>query len=106
LHRLKRGRITPERRLDLHYMTQDVAHGSLIRFLAASQEAGRRCVLVITGKGYRSGSTAGVLRTAVPHWLAEPPNRERVLAFARAATTHGGDGAVYVLLRRLRRPHA
>ena len=70
-------------------------------FLAASQAAGRRCVLVITGKGYGSGG-AGVLKTMVPRWLKEQPNRGRVLVFCYAAPSHGGEGALYVLLRRVR----
>lgn len=88
--------------MDLHRMTQAEAHGALTGFLAASQLAGRRCVLVITGKGYGTDGAVGVLKTNVPRWLNDPPNRERVLAFAFAAGRDGGEGALYVLLRRLR----
>ena len=101
--RLRRGLILPETEIDLHQHTQEQAHRLLDGFLAASQARGFRCVLVITGKGYRSGGV-GVLRTMVPRWLNEQPNRPRVLAFCYAAPAHGGDGALYVLLRKSRLP--
>lgn len=102
LNRLRRGLITPERRIDLHNMTQAEAHGALNGFLAGAQAAGKRCVLVITGKGYRSDSSVGVLKSNVPHWLNDPANRARILAFTHATPTDGGEGALYVLLRRQR----
>jgi DNA-nicking Smr family endonuclease len=101
LIRLRRGLIAPETQVDLHRQTQDEARRSLDGFLAASQATGRRCVLVITGKGYGSGG-AGILKTMVPRWLDEQPNRGRVLAFCHALPSHGGEGALYVLLRRVR----
>lgn len=101
LIRLRRGLIAPETQVDLHRQTQEEARRSLDGFIAASQATGRRCVLVITGKGYGSGG-AGVLKTMVPRWLDEQPNRGRVLAFCHAVPSHGGEGALYVLLRRLR----
>ena len=101
--RLRRGTIPPETQVDLHRCTQDQAHRLLTGFLAASQASGRRCVLVITGKGYGSDGAVGVLKTMVPRWLDEPPNRGRVLAYCHANLSHGGDGALYVLLRRDRR---
>jgi DNA-nicking Smr family endonuclease len=107
--RLRRGELPVEGRLDLHGMTQVQAHEALGRFLATSQAQQRRCVLVITGKGWRPGmaanmgeGTKGVLRGAVPRWLNEAPNRSRVLAFATAKDRHGGGGALYVLIKRLR----
>jgi DNA-nicking Smr family endonuclease len=104
--RLKRGQYPIEARIDLHGLTQDDAHGALGDFIAASARTGRRCVLVITGKGLRrigddrSGGEIGVLRNAVPRWLNEAPNRARILAFATAQPRDGGGGAFYVLLRR------
>ena len=103
LARLRRGLIEPDTVLDLHSLTQDEAHRYLSAALAASQGAGRRCVLVITGKGYGADGAVGVLKTMVPRWLLDPPNRGRVLAFCHAARGHGGEGALYVLLRRVRR---
>ena len=69
-------------------------------FISRAEAAGKRCVLVITGKGLASG---GVLRDQVPRWLNLPPNRGRVLAFDYARQQDGGAGALYVLLKR-RRP--
>jgi len=100
--RLRRGRIAIDSRLDLHGFTQQEAHRALHDFLTSSQAAGRRCVLVITGKGSRGDGETGVLRTAVPAWLNRPPNRDRVLAFCYATPAHGGEGALFVLLRRHR----
>lgn len=99
VERLRRGRIPPQARMDLHQQTQQEARRLLDGFLAATQANGLRCVLVITGKGYGSGGV-GVLKTMVPRWLNEPPNRARILAFCHAVPAQGGDGALYVLLRR------
>jgi len=104
LAKLRRGQIAIEAEIDLHGSTQDQAHRTLEAFLARSQAAGRRCVLVITGKGFRTDGTGGVLRNAVPRWMNESPNRERILAFSHAIPPDGGEGALYVLLRRTRRP--
>jgi DNA-nicking Smr family endonuclease len=82
-------------------MTQAQAHRALTIFIAACHDAGRRCVLIITGRG--SGSNGpGVLRGSVPRWLEEPELRRRILAAAPAQPRHGGAGATYVLLRRPR----
>lgn len=97
--RLHRGKYPISARIDLHGLTQEAAHSALTAFLAVQQKRGARCVLVITGRGARSG---GVLRSMTPRWLAAPPNAARVLAHARASIAHGGEGALYVLLRRLR----
>jgi DNA-nicking Smr family endonuclease len=99
--RLKRGRHPIEARLDLHGLTQEEAHRELAAFVRRSQEAGRRCVLVVTGRGLGPGG-AGVLKSAVPRWLAEAPLRPRILAIAPAQPRHGGAGALYLLLRRRR----
>lgn len=99
--RFKRGQLPVEARLDLHGMTQAEAHRALSAFLAGQQSAGRRCVIVVTGKGVgRDGG--GVLRAAVPRWLNEAPNRGKVLAFEYARQRDGGAGALYVLLKRRR----
>jgi DNA-nicking Smr family endonuclease len=103
--RLRRGALTIDGRLDLHGLTQDEAHQALDRFLAGSAARGRRCVLVITGKGLGDGpdgTRRGVLRQAVPRWLNESPNRARILAVMPAQPKHGGAGALYVLLKRKR----
>jgi DNA-nicking Smr family endonuclease len=98
--RLKRGQVIIEDTLDLHGQTQEQAHGRLGRFLSEAQAGRRRCVLVVTGKGRLEHG--GVLRHMVPRWLNEGGNRERVLAYCPAQRHHGGDGALYVLVRRPR----
>jgi DNA-nicking Smr family endonuclease len=100
--RLKRGRHPIEARLDLHGMTQAEAHGELVAFVEACCRAGRRCVLVITGRGMGPDGP-GVLKTLVPRWLEEVGLRQRILAHADAQPRHGGAGALYLLLRRQRR---
>jgi len=99
--RLRRGQIAIEATIDLHGLTQDEAFVAIATFLAESLQAGRRCVLVITGKGTaRDGG--GVLRSAVPRWLTEGTYREQLIGIAVAYPQHGGEGALYVLLRRQR----
>jgi len=109
--RLKRGQLPIEARLDLHGMTQDTAHAALNRFIADGSRRGIRVVLIITGKGARPRTDLdplraepgiGILKSAVPRWLNELPNRPRILAFTGARPEHGGGGALYVLLRRQR----
>jgi DNA-nicking Smr family endonuclease len=99
--RLRRGRLVIDGRLDLHGLTQAVAAQRLAEFIAGGHAAGKRCLLVITGKGLARGG-AGVLREQVPRWLNQAPNRAHVLAFTYAQPQHGGMGALYVLLKRRR----
>jgi DNA-nicking Smr family endonuclease len=100
--KLVRGKMPLEGRLDLHGLTQDQAHGKLTRFIATSAEAGKRCVLVITGKGLKPTGETGVLRQAVPRWLNSSELRPLVLAIRYAQAKDGGEGALYVLLKRRR----
>ena len=99
--RMRRGQIDIEATLDLHGLTQAEAHRALGAFLSGSQSAGRRTVRVVTGKGGGKNSERGVLRDAVPRWLNEGPNRRMIKAFSFAAPKDGGEGALYVLLKRL-----
>ena len=96
LRKLRRGLFPVEEELDLHGCTQTAARMLLAEFLAASRDAGHRCVRVIHGKGYRSGGRGPVLKVAVDLWLRRHLD---VLAFASAKAIDGGTGAVYVLLR-------
>ena len=98
--RLKRGKLDIEGRLDLHGMTEEEARREVGSFLADAQGVGKRCVLIITGKG--PGREGGVLRRALPQWLNQPSNRARLIAFAPAQPRHGGHGAFYLLLKRQR----
>jgi DNA-nicking Smr family endonuclease len=102
--RMKRGLASGKHaidgKLDLHGLTKSEAHGELLRFLCNAHARGARLVLVITGKG--RGGERGVLRRQVPQWLALPEFRSLVLGFEDAHVTHGGEGALYVRLRRAR----
>ena len=116
--RIKTGQIEIDARIDLHGMYQDEAHGALLRFLFSCYSNGARWVLVITGKGAPSRSgwfsgdgeahklahgrdePRGVLRRNVPRWLGEPELRAIVVSYTQAAIGHGGEGAIYVQLRR------
>ncbi|UWQ91421.1 Smr/MutS family protein [Rhodobacteraceae bacterium M382] len=104
--RMKRGKIKPEARIDLHGMRQAEAHPELRHFILSSQAAGKRLVLVITGKGKRRDDPGpiptpfGVLKHQVPQWLSLPPMAQAVLQVTPAHISHGGDGAYYVYLRR------
>lgn len=106
--RMRRGRLDPEARIDLHGMRADQAQAALQSFLTASHSAGRRLVLVITGKGRRGDDEgpiprrAGVLRHQLPHWLSTPPLSAIVLQLREAHVRHGGSGAFYVYLKRRR----
>jgi DNA-nicking Smr family endonuclease len=84
--------------LDLHGLDQDRARSALLRFLVHAQAQGERAVLVITGKGSRGD---GVLRRQTPDWLAEPSLRPVVAGWSHAHRRHGGEGAIYVALKRL-----
>ena len=99
---LAKGKRRIEARLDLHGMTQDQAHGALSRFLRNAQGQGIKFVIVVTGKGLRgaSGSERGVLKREVPRWLGMPEFRDLVVGFEVASIAHGGEGALYVRVRR------
>ncbi|MDN5005990.1 Smr/MutS family protein [Bradyrhizobium sp. GCM10027634] len=99
--KLSRGRSEIEARLDLHGMTQMRAHRALTGFLHRAHHDGLTFVLVITGKG-RSGGESGVLRRQVPEWLSLPEFRAFVVGFEEASIGHGGEGALYVRIRRAR----
>ena len=105
--RVARGREPIDARIDLHGMTQARAHAALLGFLQRSQDDGARMVLVVTGKG--SGGSArdstavrGVLKRQVPIWLSLPEFRAFIVGFEDAHIGHGGEGALYVRLRRPR----
>lgn len=102
VERLKRGRIAIDGRLDLHGLTQAEAHAALLGSVRSGVAQGRRCILVITGRGDWGGAERGVLRRMVPRWLNEPTVRPHVLAFTEAQPRDGGAGALYLLLRRRR----
>lgn len=105
--RVARGRDAIDARIDLHGMTQRQAHAALHGFLRQAQVDGARIALVVTGKGTTAlsrdaASERGVLRRQVPMWLELPEFRHLVVGFDEAHVGHGGQGALYVRLRRAR----
>jgi len=105
---LKRGKLKPEGRIDLHGMTLSQAHPALNEFILSAAGAGKRLVLVITGKGKDKPSIdlmpvqRGILRHQVPQWLNMAPLKTHILQVAQAHIRHGGEGAYYVYLKRRR----
>ncbi|NBX02866.1 MAG: DNA mismatch repair protein MutS [Alphaproteobacteria bacterium] len=93
--KFRKGKYPIDAALDLHGMSREQAHMALSGFVHAHYTMGRRCLLVITGKG-------AVLQSLLPAWLDEPGLRPFVLALETAALQHGGSGAYYILLRRKR----
>lgn len=100
--RVARGREAIDARLDLHGLTQSQAHAALLRFLRHAQAQGARIALIVTGKGSFGAAEIerGVLRRQVPMWLELPEFRSIVVGFEEAHVGHGGEGALYVRLRR------
>jgi DNA-nicking Smr family endonuclease len=109
--RLRRGKMPPEAKLDLHGHTAAEARRALDGFLSEAAGRSLRCVLVVTGTaagrtrdaGIMPDRSAGILRASLPTWLDDPLNRARVIAHCPAQPRDGGAGARYVLLRRRRR---
>jgi DNA-nicking Smr family endonuclease len=100
LRRMRRGLLPIDARMDLHGMGAGDARAQLEIFLRTTRARGERCVLVIHGKGEHSPQGRGVLRGEIAAWLSQGPSSEHVAAFATAGEADGGEGAVYVLLRR------
>jgi DNA-nicking Smr family endonuclease len=100
--KLSRGKQEIDARIDLHGMTQTRAHRALFGFLQRAHHEGFTFVLVITGKGKLGDSERGVLRRQVPQWLTLPEFRSLVAGFEQAHIGHGGEGALYVRVRRAR----
>lgn len=100
--KLRRGRLEVDAKLDLHGLRQAEAQRALFDFLRRAQVGGARMAIVVTGKGVRS-EEGGVLRRLVPLWLQAPHLRDIVVSFGEAARNHGGEGALYVQIRRPRR---
>ena len=105
---LSRGKVKPEARIDLHGMTVAQAHPALVGFVLRSHAEGKRLLLVITGKGSGAEDRGpipyqrGILRRQVPQWLTQNPLSPLILQTTTASRKHGGDGALYVYLRRQR----
>jgi DNA-nicking Smr family endonuclease len=98
--RLRRGDFAIQGYVDLHGLNSDDAHEALKGFIRRSQLSGKRCLLVIHGKGRNSKDGEPVLKQQMPRWLSRGAIGRDVLAFCTAQPADGGGGAVYVLLRR------
>ena len=100
---LKAGSLSVEGHLDLHGQNAAQALDALLFFMRESYLAGKRVVLVIPGRGKNSPGGLGILRTEIQNWLTREPLRRIVLAFCTAQPRDGGTGALYVLLRKIRK---
>ena len=100
VRKLKRGEFAVQAHLDLHGLLKDEAKRQLEAFLTSSRQAGKRCVLVVHGRGLHSKDQVPVLKEALKRWMGTDRFARHVLAFATARQHDGGAGAVYVLLRR------
>jgi DNA-nicking Smr family endonuclease len=109
--RMRRGLLEPDARLDLHGITERDAHRALLLFLKGAQARNLKLVLVVTGKGRSLAPDApfdmelnrrsrGVLKSAVPRWLNERDFAGLVAGTRAAHRRHGGDGALYIYLRK------
>jgi DNA-nicking Smr family endonuclease len=100
LRKLRRGEISVQGHVDLHGLTRDEARTALERFVLSARHGGKRCVLVVHGRGLHSKDQIPVLKTSLQLWLTRGRIARWVLAFSTALPHDGGAGAVYVLLRR------
>ncbi len=100
VRKLRRGEFAVQAHVDLHGLTREEAKGAVERFLRGSRSAGKRCVLVVHGRGLHSKDQLPVLKEALRTWLSTARFSRHVLAFATARPVDGGAGAIYVLLRR------
>ena len=106
--RMRKGQVEPDARIDLHGMTEAVAHRALATWLTAAQGRGHRLALVVTGKGNPKNdgnapwmtTRHGVLKQMVPRWLNEPELAALIASVQPAHVKHGGGGALYVYLRK------
>jgi len=118
--KISKGDVQIEGKLDLHGSTKNHSYKNLLAFIEEGVIQGKKCLLVVTGKGgqrfsqtnsiptsqrkhedFNNGS--GILKNAVPEWLTSPPLNHYVASFREAHAAHGGDGAYYVMLRRVKR---
>ena len=105
--KFKRGEFSIERRLDLHGLTEKEAFAAVDDFIRQAYLQKLRCVLIVTGKGITKENDAwyekkGILKECVPNWLNAPELRPLILSISHARPEDGGDGALYILLRRCR----
>lgn len=105
LAKLKTGRFSVEAHLDMHGLNALQARDATADFLRTQYHLGRRCVLLIPGRGKNSPGGQALIREELPLWLTREPLRRIVLAFCTALPQHGGAGALYILLRKRKKSH-
>ena len=100
---LRAGQFSPEAHLDLHGFNADQAQFTLLHFVREHYLGGKRCLLLIPGRGSNSPGGLPVLKEELKAWLTRDPLKRVVLAFSTALPRHGGAGALYVLLRKFKK---
>ena len=100
VRKLRRGEFAVQGHVDLHGLLKDEAKAELEAFLVRARQQGRRCILVVHGRGLHSKDQVPVLKEALKRWMNTERFARHVLAFATARSHDGGAGAVYVLLKR------
>lgn len=110
MRRFKREEFPTEGVLDLHGYNEDRAFEAVHRFMTQSYLAGKRCVIIVTGKGSQHQdedifAPKGVLKDRVPQWLESDELRQLILTYIHPSERLGGKGALYILLRRHRDRH-
>jgi DNA-nicking Smr family endonuclease len=101
--KLRAGQYSPEASMDLHGQNAEQARAALINFIRHAYNKGQRSLVVVTGRGKNSPGGLGVLRKSMQEWLTRNPLKRVVLAFCTAKAKDGGTGAVYILLRKLKK---
>lgn len=106
--KFRRGEMKIQKKLDLHGYTENQAYDAVENFIKTAYIEGLRCVLIVTGKGHMHSDsdpwiTRGILKERVPQWLNTPQLRPLILSMSYSRPQDGGDGALYVLLRRHRK---
>ena len=99
---IRRGAIMPDMVIDLHGHTLSAAHAALDHGLERALARGVRVILLVTGRAPREGGRRGVIHASFRAWLAASPHARRIAAVRPAHPRHGGAGAFYVVLRRIR----
>lgn len=100
----RRGQVVPELVIDLHEHSLSAAHARLEQALELARAQDVRVMLVVTGKArkraFGDGSARGAIRAEIGHWLASSRHADAIASVRSAHPRHGGDGAIYVILRR------
>lgn len=106
--KFKREEFRIEKTLDLHGYTEDKAYEAVFKFVRTAYIQGKRCILIITGKGLKHDcddffASKGILKERVPQWLNTPELRPLILSYRHPSAQNGGEGSLYILLRRKRK---